>query len=315
MRHGVGGQLHGLPVLDHCDVVLGQAGFVSQLRVQEQLPVLAVHGDEEARPHRVEHLAQLIALRVPRHVDVADLGVEHPRAVAVQVVHRLVHHPLVARNRPRGDDHPVVPVHVDERMTLRGEACQRRHRLALAARGQEEQLRRWNPLVVGEGDREPIWHFEKTELARSLEVLLQAAADHHDPAIELGRHAHEVLDAVNVGREVGDDDAARGLAEDLLKGRVQVALGPRAALSLGVGRITEQQQHAGVTDLAKAIHVGGQAVRWGRVELEVARIDHAPDRCVDGEADRVRDGVAYGDRLHTEWPELDRIAEPDLAQV
>ena len=96
---------------------------------------------------------------------------------------------------------------------------------------------------------------------------------------------------------------------------MQVPLGPRPALSLGVGRIAEQQQHAGVADLAKAIHVGRQAVGWGRVELEVARIDHAPYRCVDGEADRVRDGVAYGDRLHTEWPELDRIAEPDLAQV
>ena len=200
-------------------------------------------------------------------------------------------------------------------MPLRGEARQRRHRLALAARGQEEQLRRWNPLVVGEGDREPFRNLEKTQLARGLEVLLQAATDHYDAAIELRRHAHEVLDAVNVGREVGDDDAARGLAEDLLEWRVKVALGPRAALSLGVGRIAEQQQHPGVADLAKAIHVGGQTVGWGRVELEVARIDHAPDRCVDGEADRVRDGVAYGDRLHTERPELHRIAEPDLAQV
>ena len=124
-----------------------------------------------------------------------------------------------------------------------------------------------------------------------------------------------MLDAVDVGREVGDHDAAWGLAEDALEGAVQVALRARPSLALGVGRVTEQEQHPGVAQAAESLHVGGVAVGWRRVELEVARVDDASDRRVDGQRDRVRDRVAHGHRLDMKRTYLHRVADPDLAEV
>jgi hypothetical protein len=74
----------------------------------QELTVLAVHGDEEPRPHGIQHLAELVALSVAGHVDVADLRIKDASTVAIQVVDRLVNHPLVSGNGSRRDDDPVV---------------------------------------------------------------------------------------------------------------------------------------------------------------------------------------------------------------
>src|ERR1700719_5042417 len=57
------------------------------------------------------------------------------------------------------------------------------------------------------------------------------------------------------------------------------------------------------------------AVRWRLVELEVARVDDAPDRGLDGDPDHVRDRVAHGYRLDAKAPELHGVADAVFAQV
>src|SRR3977135_1298979 len=116
-------KLHSLAVFDDHNVILVEAGLARDLRVLEELAVLAVHWNEELGPNRIEHLAQLIPLSVTGDVDIADLGVEHPSPMARQGVDGLMNHPLVARNRPSRDDDPVPLEHVDERMPL---ACRPR---------------------------------------------------------------------------------------------------------------------------------------------------------------------------------------------
>ena len=104
----LGVELHRLAILDDDDAVLAEPGLARHLRVLHELPVLAVHRDEVFRPHRVEHLAQLVALGVSGDVHVADLRIKHPRPVTVQVVDRLVDEALVARDRPGRDHDPVA---------------------------------------------------------------------------------------------------------------------------------------------------------------------------------------------------------------
>jgi hypothetical protein len=55
-------------------------------RVLRQLPVLAVHGNEEARLHQREHQLQLFFAAVPRDVDVLDALVNHVGAATGEVI-------------------------------------------------------------------------------------------------------------------------------------------------------------------------------------------------------------------------------------
>src|SRR5204863_8676638 len=101
-----------------------------------------------------------------------------------------------ARNRPCRDHNPIVFMDVQEWMPLGGEPRERRHRLALAAGGEEEQFRRWYPVDVTERDDDALGHLQEAQLARRPKVLLQAAADHGHPAAVLRRHSYQVLHAV-----------------------------------------------------------------------------------------------------------------------
>src|SRR6202158_504698 len=311
----IGVELDCLAILDDDDPVFGHARLTRDLGVQQELAVLAVDRNEVARPRRVEHLAQLVPLRVTCYVHVAHLRVEDASAVAVQVVDSLVEHSLVTRNRPRRDHDPIASQCIDEWMALRRKPCERRHRLALAARGGQQQLRGRD---VGDG-LQRYWpalpNFAQGKLARRLEVRLEAAADHSNLPLELRRQADQVLDPVDVGGEVGHHDATWGLTENLLERRVQVAFRPRTSRAFGVGRIAEQQPHPFLTDRSEASHIGRKAVGRVGVQLEVARVNDLADGGVDREGDRIGDGVADGHRLHAERPELDLASDSHLAEV
>src|ERR1700730_6009436 len=162
----------------------------------------------------------------------------------VQVVHRLMDHALVTRDRPRGYDDPVALEHVDEWVTLGGESSQGRHRLPLAAGGEKQQLRRRHSIDVLELDCESVWHLEEPKLARGLEVGLQASPDHGDLALDLSRHPDQVLAPVAVGSEARDHDAAGSFAEYALKRRMEIALRAGVPCALGIGGVAEQQQNA-----------------------------------------------------------------------
>src|SRR5450759_559619 len=200
-------------------------------------------------------------------------------------------------------------------MALCCKAGQRRHRFALAACGEKQQLGRRDAIDLLEGYGQPVGNLEETELARSLEVGLKAPPYDGDAPAELACRSHQVLDAVDVGREVGHDDASGGVGEDPLEGRVQVALRARASRPLGVGRVAEQEQHSFIAEPAKASHVRGVSVGWVRIQLEVARIDDLSDWGVDGQSHGVGYGMTHGDRFHTKRPQLYRVANAHLTEV
>ena len=96
---------------------------------------------------------------------------------------------------------------------------------------------------------------------------------------------------------------------------MEIPFGAGTARALGVGRVAEEQQHAGIAQLLEARHVGRQPVRRRVVQLEVASVDHPTDRGFNGERDCVGDRVADCDRLDLERAKLDGIADAHLAQV
>src|SRR5581483_4144567 len=101
---------------------------------------------------------------------------------------------------PRRDDDPVVLADVHEWMPLRGKTRQGGQGLALAARCQEQKLRRWHAVDVVERDRQAFGDLQEPELSRRFEVLLEAPPDHGNTALELHSHADEVLDPMDVRR-------------------------------------------------------------------------------------------------------------------
>ena len=224
-------------------------------------------------------------------------------------------HSLVAWDGPGRDDHPVPGADVHHRVALRRESCERRHRLSLASRSQQQEPRRGDPIRFLEWDRQAFRNLQESQLARGREVLLKTSAHHSHAPVELDRHAHEVLDAVDVGSEVGDDDPPWSLTKDALERGVQVTFRAGAAAALGVRRVAQQQQHAFIADAPESLHVGRMAVGWRVVELEVAGVDDPSHGRLDGETDRVRDGVADGNRLDPEWAELHRVAHTHLAKI
>ena len=75
--------------------------------------ILAVDADEVLRLHDAVHDLQLLARRVPAHVDGIEAVVDHPRARAEEVVDVLVDQHLVPRDRVGGQDDGVVRVDRD----------------------------------------------------------------------------------------------------------------------------------------------------------------------------------------------------------
>ena len=87
------------------------------------------------------------------------------------------------------------------------------------------------------------------------------------------------------------------------------------AWALDVRRIREQRQNALLAKLAEAGKVDDLAVDGRRVDLEVARVDNGAKACVDGERDRVRDGVVRVNELDAETAQLDGVARADMVQL
>src|ERR1035437_9448825 len=191
-------------------------------------------------------------------------------------------------------------------MVAVGHAGQSGHRLTLGAgRGDDDLLQRPD-LILGydltgsEG--------EVAEVGGDPEVLLHRAAYDGDFSIEFGRGVDDLLDAVDVAGEGGDDDPAFERLHDLAEGFPHGPFGERVAGVLGSGRVGQQADHAVLTQSGQDREIGAAAVDRSVVELEVARGDDSSDRRVERHAHRVGDRVADPEGLDTERPNLERIA-------
>jgi len=67
--------------------------------------------------------------------------------------------------------------------------------------------------------------------------------------------------------------------------------------------------------LSQLGQVGGSAIYWGMVELEVAGVDHGPGGCVQGDPGGIRDGVGYPEKLGADTSQNDFLARFNDVQL
>ncbi len=279
-------------------------------------PELAVDRHHRLRPDEAEQRAHLLGARVARDVDRRVLLVQHLRSVSREAVDRVVHAQLVPRHRACRHDHRVATLDPDGRVVVVGDPRQRRERLALRARAENQLPPRLELVQVDRPHEQLVGRPNVVEVARDVQVLLHRAADHRDLAVDLGRHVDRLLHAVDVRGERGDQDAAGALRDDLTERLADDALGAREPGPLGVGRVAEQKIDAAVPELGELADVGAQPVDRRVVELPVSGVEDAAGGGLDRDADGVGDRVRHAHELEPKRAEVERRSlRVDLAQL
>ncbi len=170
-------------------------------------------GNEEFGLHQGVDDLQLLLAGVARHVEGAQPLVDHLGVLAVELVDDVAHGVLVAGDGGGGEDHPVAGLDLHLAVGVEGHAGQGGHGLALAAGGNDADLVLGQALDVGQIHQHAVGNVHISQRGGDLHgVLHGAAGDRHLAAVP-GRHVDDLLDAVHIRGEGGDDDALLATAE------------------------------------------------------------------------------------------------------
>src|SRR6478735_2554867 len=246
-------------VLGEHDVVLVDAGGDGELGVGIHVPPLAVHGKDVARLDDVVAVEQLARAGVARDVHLGIALVHDVGAEAHEAVDDAVDGVLVAGDEAAREQHRVAGADVDAVLAVR-HPREGRHRLTLGAGADEDELVVTQAVDLLDVDEDAVGHPEVAELGGDAHVAHHRAPHHGDLAAGLLRGAEHLLHAVHVAAEAGDDDAALGVAEDLVDGRSDLELGRREAGDVGVRRVGEEEVDALLAQPGEGTQVGEAAV-------------------------------------------------------
>ena len=180
-----------------------------QTRVPEQVAILAVDGQEVARAREVQHELEVFLARVPGHVHERVVLVEHLGAEPVERVDDAAHRALVAGDHARGDDHEVAALDLDVLVLAGRHQGQRRVRLALAPRREDDLPLPGSVTSSSSGASTPSGICEEPSVDGHVHVALHAHAEQRHPPAVRGRQREHLLDPMDVRGERGEDDAAR----------------------------------------------------------------------------------------------------------
>ena len=265
----VGGNAHGQP----------------QLAVGGKVLVLAVDRHEVARVHQPLHELQLLLAGVTRHVHL-DRGIVDDLHVHLgKLIDDASDQLLVAGNGGGGQHDQVGGTQRDLIMIPERHAVECRHRLALTARGDKRQLIRAVLADLGNVDQHASRHLHVAQLHGGGNDIDHAPPRDGDLAPVAGADVNDLLDAVDVGGEGGNDDALlRVHGEDHLQRLAHLLLGGGMPGALGVGGLAHQHQHAVPSQLAQPGDVHHVAVDRRQIQLEVAGVHHRAHPGMDGES-------------------------------
>src|SRR5882762_1476423 len=164
-------------------------------------------------------------------------------------------------------------------------------------------------------DQHPLGNLDITQIFGDLGGVLHGAAEKTDFAAVLPCHVYGQLDAVNGGREAGNEQTPLGADKHFFELAVDRTLARRVALALDVGGILQERQHPLLAVLGETVQVE-EAVVGGRwIDLEVTGMQHHAERCVNGERDTIHKAVRYLQRMNGEWSNLEAFSGLDFAQI
>ena len=192
------------------------------------------------------------------------------------------------------------------------DAGQSRARLALAAGGEDHHFIARQAHCLVEADR--VGEIEQIAIGPGdAQDAVERAAGDAQLAPAFDRHLTQGLQPRRVGRESGDEHAARGFLDRLAKPGVNPGFRARRRFLKDVGRIAHQSKNAAVADRAHHRITRRVAEHRRVVDFPVAGVENPAVRRFDHQAIALGDRV--GERLEgdLEWIEVDApVARDDV---
>ncbi len=298
----------------HQDDLLGDAGGCGQLDVALEVAVVAVDGNEELGAHEVDHHAEFFLGAVAGDVDEAvgavivdDIGI-----ATLEVVDDAVYGLLVAGDDARAEKDGVAGFDFCEAMVIDGGAGEGGHGLALGAGDQDAELVGWGVLDLVGVDDEALRRIDIAKVLRDLGGVIDGAADDGELAAVLVGEIHGDADAVDGGREAGEEEALFGGCEDVVEAWNDGLFAGGEAGAVDIGGVLEEEEDALLAEVGEGLEIEGVAVGGGEIDFEVAGVEDDADGGVDGERDAVDEGVRDADGHDGECAEGEAVAGEDF---
>src|ERR1035441_8130466 len=134
-------------------------------------------------------------------------------------------------------------------------------------------------------DQHALGNLDITQVFGDLGRVVHGAAYETNLAAVVPRHVDGELDAVDRGREAGDEQAPLGADKYLFKLAADRALAGCVALPLDIGGILQQKQHTFFAVLGETVQVEEAVVGGCWVDFEVAGMQHNAEGRGGGERD------------------------------
>ena len=289
------------------DILRTHAHLPRQSGVLLQMALLTVNGDKVAGLGQGVDDLQLLAAGVARDVQALQLVVDHVGALAVKLVDDAGDGLFIAGNGGSGNDDLIAGLDLHLAVAGEGHTVQGGHIFALRAGGDDDDL------VLGQGfdlvdvHQRSLGDVEIAQFRGHLQDVFHAAARNgHLAPVALG-NGQDRLNAVHIGGEGGDDDAAFAALEVAVQTVGDDGFRRSIALALDVGGVHQQGIDALLAQVAEAAQIS-HAVLRRRIDLKVAGHDHGTHRRLDGKGHRVGNGVVDVDEFHGKAAGLDDVA-------
>ena len=131
----------------------------------------------------------------------------------------------------------------------------------------------WVPVVIsttcsgahhlggGDVDQVGIGHSQESQLPGDAHVAHHRSPDERHPPAQCDCGIDDLLHPIHIGGEARHDDAAVGATDQPVQGRTDFAFRWPDAGDLGVGRVAQEQVHAGVAEPGHPGQIGGPPVQ------------------------------------------------------
>ena len=156
------------------------------------------------------------------------------RAFFVKIVYYLINTLFVTGNGRSGNNYSIVISYLNLIVVAGSHSRERAHRLALAARRDDDHLLHAVVVDLVDIDNRAFRRRDVAKLERDVDDVDHAAAEHGDVALVAHSRVDDLLDAVDVGGEGRDDDALLAALEEAVEGSSHGALAHRVAGALNV---------------------------------------------------------------------------------
>jgi hypothetical protein len=191
---------------------------------------------------------------------------------------------------------------------------QRGHRFALGARcDQHDSFRRHQ---LGRADVDDVVHvdLQVPQLAGDPHVAHHGSADERHAAAEGNRGVDDLLHAIDIGCEAGDDDPTLRPADQPMQRRAYFAFRRPYTGDFRIGRVAQEQIDAGVSEPRHPRQVGGIVVERQLVEFDVAGVQHGARAGVDRDRQTARNRVVDVEVLTLENAVRAPLSRRDLGE-